>query len=98
MLVAIILVSLGGIFLLNRADEQLRDTTRRHHLQDIEQSLYFAKSLHGTYPPYDQPSWCGLLNDPSNRAVRDQVEEVLRAQNNKYKNPRETFPQRSASG
>ena len=92
LLVAIILVAIGGIFLLDRADKQQRDTTRKHHLQDIEQSLYFAKGLHGTIPPYDQPNWCGFLNDPSNSHVREQVEEVLRAQNDKYANIDKPFP------
>jgi hypothetical protein len=83
---------LGGFFLIDKSDKQARDTIRKHHLQDIEQSLYFARSIHGTYPPYDQPSWCGLLNDPKNEAVRRQVEEVLRTQNEKYKNPAKPFP------
>lgn len=91
--VALVLVTILGAFLLNRADEQSRDTIRKHHLADIEQSLYFTRELHGTFPPYDMPSWCGLLNDPKNVAVRSQVEEVLRAQNNKYANEAKPFPE-----
>lgn len=86
------LVIIGGIFLLNRAEEQARDTTRKHHLEDIEQSLYFASNAHGTYPPYDQPSWCGLLNDPANQDVRQEIEEVLREQNTQYANQDKPFP------
>ncbi|MEX2055216.1 MAG: hypothetical protein WD972_03460, partial [Candidatus Andersenbacteria bacterium] len=35
---------------------------------------------------------CGLLNDPANESVRAQVEEVLRAQNEKYGNEAKPFP------
>lgn len=89
---ALILLAAGGLFLLNRADEQARDTIRKHHLADLEQALFFAREIHDTYPPYDAPSWCGLLNAPENRTVRDQVEAVLRQQNNKYANPDKPFP------
>lgn len=91
--IALVIMLLGGIFLLNLADAQARDTIRKHHLEDIEQSLYFARGLHGTYPPYDQPSWCGLLNNPANSSTLAQIEEVLRAQNEKYANPNKPFPQ-----
>ena len=91
-MVAIALTLGGGLLLLNRADAQMRDTTRKHHLQDIEQSLYFAKGLHGTFPPYAEPTWCGLLSNPVNRPVRDQIEAALRQQNNTYANPEKTFP------
>ncbi len=89
---AFILTIVGGIYLLEKAERQARDTIRKHHLEDIEQSLYFARSLHGTYPPYENTSWCGLLNAPENRAVRDQVEEALRKQHEKYANPEKPFP------
>lgn len=89
---AFALVTLAGFFLLHRADEQARDTIRKHHLADIEQGLYFARELHGTFPPYDQPSWCGLFHDPKNLVVRNQVEEVLRQQDNKYSNEAKPFP------
>lgn len=83
---------LGGIFLLNRADAQARDTIRKHHLEDIEQSLYVARNTHGTFPPYDQPSWCGVLSAPGNEDMLAQVEEALRTQNEKYANPEKPFP------
>lgn len=89
---ALILLAAGGFFLLNRADEQARDTVRKHHVADLEQALFFARSTQQTFPPYDQSSWCGLLNVPENRPVRDQVEQVLRQQNNKYANPEKPFP------
>lgn len=92
LVIALVLVAIGGFYLLDKADKQARDTTRKHHLQDIEQALYFARSTNGTYPPYDQAHWCGSLNDPENRQVRDQVEEVLRAQNDKYENVEKPFP------
>lgn len=91
-LVALGVVLVGGLFLVERSDAQARDTIRKHHLEDIERSLYFARSLRGTYPPYDQPTWCGRLNDPASEAVRLEVEEALRAQNEKYGNLEKPFP------
>lgn len=85
-------VLLGGLWLLERSDQQARDTIRKHHLEDIERSLFFARSVHGTYPPYDQPTWCGQLNAPQNTAVRAEVEAVLRAQNKTYANAAKPFP------
>lgn len=92
LLVALILVGVGGVWLLHRADNQARDTIRKHHLADIEASLYVAKSTHGTYPPYEAATWCGELNNPKNEAVRTQVEQALRQQNEKYKNLAKPFP------
>lgn len=91
-MVGILIVTAGGVFLLTRADGQARDTIRKHHLADLEQSLFFARELHGTFPPYSEPSWCGLLHDPKNSAVREQIETVLRQQNNKYGNEAKPFP------
>ena len=90
--VALLLILLGGVALLERAEAQARDTTRKHHIEDIENSLYFARSIHGTFPPYEHTTWCGVLNDPDNRDVRDQVETTLRAQHEKYANPDKPFP------
>ena len=83
---------LGGVFLLNRADAQARDTIRKHHLEDLEQSLYFARNIHGTFPPYDQPSWCGVLSAPGNENTLAEIEQALRTQNEKYANPAKPFP------
>jgi len=80
------------MFLLDRADKQARDTIRKHHLQDIEDSLYLARNLHGTFPPYDSPTWCGLLSNPANSTVKAQVEEVLRQRIEKYANINKPFP------
>src|SRR3989344_252789 len=89
---ALVMVVVLGTFLLTGASLQARDTIRKHHLEDIEQALYFARSLQGTYPPYDAPSWCGRLQDPGSHAVRAQIEAALRAQNEKYANPAKPFP------
>lgn len=91
LIIAFIYLLVGGIFLLNRADAQARDTIRKHHLQDIEDAIYFARGIHGTYPPYDQPSWCGRLDDQSSETVRQQIEDVLRKQNDLYANPNKPF-------
>lgn len=96
--VALFWLVAGGVLLLNRADAQARDTIRKHHLEDIERSLYAARLKYGTYPPYDQPTWCGSLSDPVNEAVRAQVEEALRSQNEKYGNEAKPFPTDPASG
>lgn len=90
-LVALTLVAVSGIFLLDRAAAQARDTIRKHHLEDLEHALYSARNSHGTFPPYNQPQWCGPLDDP-NSPVRAQIEEALRAQNEKYANPNKPFP------
>jgi len=84
---------LGGVFFLERSEAQARDTIRKHHLADVEQALLFASRTEGTYPPYDQPTWCGQLSDPRNRDVRNQVEAALRAQHEKYANPAKPFPE-----
>jgi hypothetical protein len=89
-IIAILCLLAGGVFLLHRADQQARDTIRKHHLADVEQSLYYARRLHGTYPPYDQTSWCGPLAAAG--TARDQIEEALRAQNDMYKNQAKPFP------
>ncbi len=78
--------------MLNRADAQARDTTRKHHLEDIEQALYSARARYGTFPPYDQPTWCGILSSPGNEQVTALIEKVLREQNEKYANPDKPFP------
>jgi len=92
LIAALILLVGGGVFLLDKADKQARDTTRKHHLQDIEDSLYFARSITGTYPPYNESTWCGFLNDPANSEARSGVEAALRAQNEQYKNEAKPFP------
>src|SRR3989344_213175 len=91
--VALALVALlvGGVFLLSRSDTQARDTIRKHHLADLESGLYLARGIHGTYPPYDQPTWCGLLNDPKNASVKSEVEAALRQRIDKYDNLQKPF-------
>lgn len=92
------MVLIGGAALLTRADRQARDTIRKHHLEDLERSLFFARDVHGTYPPFDAATWCGRLNDPHNEAVRTQVEQALRAQNEQYANEQKPFPTDPAGG
>jgi hypothetical protein len=89
---ALTLLLVGGVALLHRNDQQARDTIRKHHLADIEQSLYFVHQTKGTFPPYDQASWCGVLTDPKNSAVKAEVEDALRQQNDMYKNLAKPFP------
>lgn len=90
---ALVLLAVSSIFFLNRADKQARDTIRKHHLADIERSLYADRQIHHEFPPYNTPTWCGTLNDPKNAAVRQEVETALRRQNEKYANPAKPFAQ-----
>lgn len=87
---ALLAVSLGGIFLLDRADQQARDTIRKHHLLDIEKALYYARVQKDTYPPSNFSAWCGSLAVDS--AARQEIEMALRQQNDKYANPAKPFP------
>lgn len=89
--IALLLVASSWI-LLDRSSAQARDTIRKHHLDDIEHSLYFARDVRHTFPPYDQATWCGELNDPKNTAVKAEVEAALRAQHEKYANKAKPFP------
>lgn len=92
LIIAIVLLAAGSFYFLDRSDKQARDTIRKHHLEDMERSLYFAKNLHGEFPPYGQATWCGVLNASQNTAVKQEVEEALRAQNTKYANQAKPFP------
>jgi hypothetical protein len=93
LVLALILLLVGGTFLLIKQDRQARDTIRKHHLADIETGLYLARRNHGTFPPYDQLTWCGVISAPENTAVRQQIEDSLRIAVEKYKNPTKPFPQ-----
>lgn len=95
---ALLLMLVGGWYLIDRADAQARDTIRKHHLEDLERALYFARSLHGTYPPYNQASWCGRLDDLTSKSVRNEIETALRAQHEKYANLAKPFPTDPLSG
>jgi len=92
LVVAFLLVLVGGIFLLNRADAQTRDTTRKHHLEDIEQSLYYLRDRQGTYPPYDQAEWCGSLDSKDAEPIRQAIRAGLSEAVDKYANPDKPFP------
>lgn len=92
LIAALILLAGGGLFLLEKAERQARDTIRKHHLQDIEQALYTARDLAGVFPPYEDSTWCGFINASENNAVRDQLEAALRKQNDAYANLDKPFP------
>ena len=78
--------------MLEKADAQARDTTRKHHLDDVELALYFARRVHGTYPPYETAQWCGKLANPDESSAVAEIEAALREQNEKYANPEKPFP------
>lgn len=82
-----------GPYALERQAAQARDTIRKHHLDDIEHALYYARAHHGTYPPYHQPHWCGLLNEAADPTVKAQIEQALRQSNTKYANSDKPFPE-----
>lgn len=91
LVLATLLLAVGGVLLLHRADQQARDTIRKHHLADVEDALYYARREHGTYPPYNQSSWCGLLTKTDSPAYPE-IEAALRAQNKQYGNLAKPFP------
>jgi len=83
----------AGTLLLIKQDRQSRDTIRKHHLADIETALYLARNNHGTFPPYNELSWCGVISAPENKEVRSAIEESLRIAVEKYENPEKPFPE-----
>lgn len=90
---ALFLLAFAGVLLLQKQDLQARDTIRKHHLADMETALYLARNVHGTFPPYDQLSWCGVISAPENAAVKSQLEESLRIAVEKYENKEKPFPE-----
>ncbi len=90
---ALVLLLVAGTLLLTKQDLQARDTIRKHHLADIETALYLARNIHGTFPPYEELSWCGVISAPDNAHVQRQIEESLRIAVDKYENPDKPFPQ-----
>ncbi len=89
---AFILLVVAGTFLLIKEDRQSRDTIRKHHIADIETALYLARNTNGTFPPYNETSWCGVISAPENKAVQDAIEVALRKAVDKYANPEKPFP------
>jgi hypothetical protein len=89
---ALILLVITGTLLLVKEDRQSRDTIRKHHLADIETALYLARNTHGTFPPYNETSWCGVISAPENKEVQDAIEVSLRKAVDKYENPEKPFP------
>jgi hypothetical protein len=57
LIVALVLLAVGGFMLIQKEDQQARDTIRKHHLADIETALELAKRQNGQFPPYDQLTW-----------------------------------------
>jgi len=92
LIIAFCFLVVGGVALQARAARQARDTIRKHHLDDIEHALYKARDAHGTFPPYDQATWCGFLNDPKNQSTKTEVEQALRQYNQMYANQAKPFP------
>lgn len=90
---ALLLLLITGGFLLLKQDRQARDTIRKHHLADIESALYFARIKHGTFPPYNELTWCGVISAPENKNVQDDIEESLRMAVDTYANAAKPFPQ-----
>ena len=89
---ALLLLLVAGTLLLTKQDKQARDTIRKHHLADIETALYLAKNNNGTFPPYNELSWCGVINAPENKDVQDAIEVSLRKAVDKYENEDKPFP------
>lgn len=92
-IVAFLMLTIAGSLLLVKQDRQARDTIRKHHLADIETGLYLARRNHGTFPPYNKLTWCGIISAPENKQVQNEIEASLRIAVEKYKNPAKPFPQ-----
>ncbi len=90
---ALVLLIVGGAILIQKADMQARDTIRKHHLADIETALQLARRQHGTFPPYNEFSWCGLISAPENTDLAKTIEAPLRDAVEKYANPEKPFPE-----
>lgn len=90
---AFLVLAIGGTLLLVKEDRQARDTIRKHHLADIESALYLARTNHGTFPPYNELTWCGVISAPENKNIQDVIEESLRRAVDKYANIEKPFPQ-----
>lgn len=86
--IAAVLFVLVGLWAIRLQAQQTRDTTRKHHLEDLEHALLAYGHQHGTYPPDAASDWCGRVSDPT---VRTAIEPVLR-QNEEYAKPEKPFP------
>lgn len=91
-LAMLFLLAIGGFFLIQKEDLQSRDTIRKHHLADIETALKLAKKQHGQFPPYDVLTWCGVISDPANKDLQNDIETLLRKSVDKYANLEKPFP------
>lgn len=80
-----------GLWALDLQARQARDTTRKLDLEDLEGALLRTLARTGTVPPADRPTWCGTINAPAHRAVRESIEWSLR-ETKKYQNPAKPFP------
>lgn len=80
-----------GLWALDLHARQARDTTRKLDLEDLESGLLRTLTQTGTLPPAAEPSWCGVINAPANRAVREDIEHALR-ETKKYAKPTKPFP------
>ena len=90
--VALFLLLTSGTLLLIKQDKQARDTIRKHHLADIETALYLSRTKHGTFPPYNELTWCGVISASENKIVQDAIELSLRDAVEKYSNENKPFP------
>lgn len=80
-----------GLWALDLQARQGRDTQRTLDLEDLETALHRRLAQTGTLPPTDASTWCGVVNAPENRVVRDTIETSLR-ETKKYARAEKPFP------
>ncbi len=81
----------AGLWALDLQARQGRDTRRKLDLEDLETAVNRHLAQTGTLPPADAPTWCGTVNAPESRAVRDVIETSLR-ETKKYARAEKPFP------
>lgn len=80
-----------GFFAIQIQAKQNRDIVRKHDIEDIEGALVNYAKSHGTYPPDDKVTWCGLISDPQNENIKKEIEASLR-EGEKYEKADKLFP------
>lgn len=80
-----------GIWGLDYVAKQQRDIARKHGLEDIETALFRYAKAHGTYPPREEVTWCGVLSDPDNNDMHSVIDTALR-EGALYEDPEKSFP------
>jgi len=80
-----------GVWALRLQTLQARDIVRKHDIEDIETALNRYEKTHGTFPPDDSSSWCGIISAQESKEVMTSIDSSLR-QDQKYTKQEKKFP------